>query len=228
MSADADDPEGLARCVADLQHRTGRIPGQIHPVAGAFRFSQYDPLKRWTSKHIACRKGQRTGTSRNHGTDRLGGSGRVRRYRGPVAARAQARASRQPLIPGPEPRPPLLHSLATLVSNQPLMSRAHGVLKQTPYTVREALTETIISSNAQQRSGRQAALERGYPAAPSNLRQAMTMRQFLPRSARRVARREPAERALGISREAAPRSTDYADRREQPLVRIQPLSRRSC
>lgn len=65
-SADADDLEGLARCVAEFQHRTGWTPGETHHAAGAFRFSQYDFLKRWAMKYIAYRKGQPTDTSRDY------------------------------------------------------------------------------------------------------------------------------------------------------------------
>ena len=65
-SHDQDDIDGLARCVAEFEHRTQWRPGQVHHVAGAFRFSQYDFLKRWAMKYIAYRKGQPTDASRDY------------------------------------------------------------------------------------------------------------------------------------------------------------------
>ena len=65
-SHDADDVDGLARCVTDFEHRTQWTPREIHHAAGAFRFSQYDFLKRWALKYIAYRKGQPTDTSRDY------------------------------------------------------------------------------------------------------------------------------------------------------------------
>jgi menaquinone-dependent protoporphyrinogen oxidase len=65
-SHDADDLEGLARCVADFEHRTQWTPREIYHASGAFRFSQYDFLKRWALKYIAYRKGQPTDTSKDY------------------------------------------------------------------------------------------------------------------------------------------------------------------
>lgn len=65
-SDDADDVQGLERCVAEFAHQTGWTPGRIHHVAGAFRYTSYDFLKRWAMKYIAYRKGAPTDTSRDH------------------------------------------------------------------------------------------------------------------------------------------------------------------
>lgn len=65
-SRDADDLEGLARCVADFEHRTQWTPRDIYHAAGAFRFSQYGFLKRWALKYIAYRRGQPTDTSKDY------------------------------------------------------------------------------------------------------------------------------------------------------------------
>jgi menaquinone-dependent protoporphyrinogen oxidase len=72
---DADDIEGLVKCVAALERQSGWRPGQIHHAAGAFRFTRYDFLKRWALKYIAYRKGQPTDTSKDYELtdwDRLG------------------------------------------------------------------------------------------------------------------------------------------------------------
>jgi menaquinone-dependent protoporphyrinogen oxidase len=63
---DPDDLRGLQECVATLEERTGWRPGQVHHVAGAFRFTQYDFLKRWALKYIAYRRGQPTDTGRDY------------------------------------------------------------------------------------------------------------------------------------------------------------------
>ncbi len=60
---DEDDLLGLAHCVAQFQHQTGWTPKVLHHAAGAFRFTQYDFLKRWALKYIAWRKGMRTDAS---------------------------------------------------------------------------------------------------------------------------------------------------------------------
>lgn len=65
-SDDQDDVDGLNRCVADFTHKTGWTPQHIHHVAGAFRYTAYDFLKRWAMKYIAYRKGGPTDTSRDH------------------------------------------------------------------------------------------------------------------------------------------------------------------
>lgn len=63
---DKDDVEGLEKCVADFIHETGWTPNTIHHVAGAFRYTSYDFLKRWAMKYIAYRKGGPTDTSRDY------------------------------------------------------------------------------------------------------------------------------------------------------------------
>jgi menaquinone-dependent protoporphyrinogen oxidase len=65
-SHDADDLDGLARCLADFEHRTRWMPREVHHAAGAFRFTQYEFLKRWAMKYIAYRKGQPTDTSKDY------------------------------------------------------------------------------------------------------------------------------------------------------------------
>lgn len=61
-----EDVEGLKKCVADFTHETGWTPHCIHHVAGAFRYTAYDFLKRWAMKYIAYRKGGPTDTSRDY------------------------------------------------------------------------------------------------------------------------------------------------------------------
>ncbi len=63
---DPDDVQGREACVARLTRQTGWTPLRVHHVAGAFRYSSYSLLKRWTMKYIAYRKGAPTDTSRNH------------------------------------------------------------------------------------------------------------------------------------------------------------------
>ena len=63
---DEEDIEGLKKCVADFTHETGWRPHRIHHVAGAFRYTAYDFLKRWAMKYIAYRKGAPTDTSRDY------------------------------------------------------------------------------------------------------------------------------------------------------------------
>jgi menaquinone-dependent protoporphyrinogen oxidase len=65
-SQDEDDLQGLERCVADFARQTGWTPRHLHHVAGAFRYTQYDFLKRWALKYIAWRKGASTDTSSDH------------------------------------------------------------------------------------------------------------------------------------------------------------------
>jgi menaquinone-dependent protoporphyrinogen oxidase len=63
---DEDDIEGLKKCTALFRHETGWTPKQLHHVAGAFRYTAYDFLKRWAMKYIAYRKGGPTETSRDY------------------------------------------------------------------------------------------------------------------------------------------------------------------
>lgn len=60
---DAEDIKGLADCVAAFERETGWRPARVEHVAGAFRYSAYNILKRWAMKYIAWRKGQSTDTS---------------------------------------------------------------------------------------------------------------------------------------------------------------------
>ena len=65
-SDDEDDVQGLEHCVTTFSQQTGWTPQQTHHVAGAFRYTSYDFLKRWAMKYIAYRKGAPTDTSRDH------------------------------------------------------------------------------------------------------------------------------------------------------------------
>ncbi len=65
-SDDEEDIEGLKNCIAHFIHVTGWTPRSIHHVAGAFRYTAYDFLKRWAMKYIAYRKGGPTDTSRDY------------------------------------------------------------------------------------------------------------------------------------------------------------------
>jgi len=63
---DAEDVSGLEKCVAAFTQETGWKPRCLHHVAGAFRYTSYDFLKRWAMKYIAYRKGGPTDTSRDY------------------------------------------------------------------------------------------------------------------------------------------------------------------
>jgi len=63
---DPEDQAGLEHCVAQFCKETGWTPERVHHVAGAFRYTQYDFLKRWAMKYIAYRKGAPTDTSRDY------------------------------------------------------------------------------------------------------------------------------------------------------------------
>jgi menaquinone-dependent protoporphyrinogen oxidase len=62
-SKDPDDVKGIAECVRQFTTDTLWKPGEIHHVAGAFRFTQYDFFKRWGMKLIAYQKGVSTDVS---------------------------------------------------------------------------------------------------------------------------------------------------------------------
>jgi menaquinone-dependent protoporphyrinogen oxidase len=69
LAAAGHDPEdlaGLDQCVAAFLKETGWAPGSVHHVAGAFRYTEYDFLKRWAMRYIAYRKGAPTDTSRDY------------------------------------------------------------------------------------------------------------------------------------------------------------------
>jgi menaquinone-dependent protoporphyrinogen oxidase len=63
---DEDDIKGLEQCLAAFTQQTGWTPQRVHHVAGAFRYTAYDFLKRWAMKYIAYRKGGPLDTSRDH------------------------------------------------------------------------------------------------------------------------------------------------------------------
>ena len=65
-SQDEDDVEGLKQCLTHFTQQTEWVPQQTHHVAGAFRYSAYDFLKRWAMKYIAYRKGCPTDTTRDY------------------------------------------------------------------------------------------------------------------------------------------------------------------
>ena len=65
-SKDEDDIQGIKRCVTLFTQQTGWTPQRTHHVAGAFRYSSYDFLKRWAMKYIAYRKGAPTDTTRDY------------------------------------------------------------------------------------------------------------------------------------------------------------------
>ena len=65
-SKDEDDIQGIRQCVTHFTQQTGWTPQRTHHVAGAFRYSSYDFLKRWAMKYIAYRKGAPTDTTRDY------------------------------------------------------------------------------------------------------------------------------------------------------------------
>jgi menaquinone-dependent protoporphyrinogen oxidase len=69
LAAAGEDPEdrkGLDKAVATFLDRADWHPGTVHPVAGAFRFTEYDFFKRWIMRQIAAKKGAPTDTSRDY------------------------------------------------------------------------------------------------------------------------------------------------------------------
>lgn len=63
LSAAGKDPEdlkGIAFCADLFQKETGWKPTEVHHVAGAFRFTEYDFFKRWMMKVIAWERGMKT------------------------------------------------------------------------------------------------------------------------------------------------------------------------
>lgn len=60
LSAAGTDPEdlkGIADCAERFKTETSWTPSEVHHVAGAFRFTEYDFFKRWVLKLIAWEKG---------------------------------------------------------------------------------------------------------------------------------------------------------------------------
>jgi menaquinone-dependent protoporphyrinogen oxidase len=55
-STDAEDLKGIATCGEKFKTETGWVKAEIHHVAGAFRFAEYDFFKRWVMKLIAWEK----------------------------------------------------------------------------------------------------------------------------------------------------------------------------
>jgi menaquinone-dependent protoporphyrinogen oxidase len=63
LSAAGKDPEdlkGMAACADLFRKETGWKPSEVHHVAGAFRFTEYDFFKRWVMKVIAWERGMKT------------------------------------------------------------------------------------------------------------------------------------------------------------------------
>lgn len=59
LSAAGTDPEdlkGIAECAERFKSETGWTTAEVHQVAGAFRFTEYDFFKRWVMKLIAWEK----------------------------------------------------------------------------------------------------------------------------------------------------------------------------
>lgn len=55
-STDPDDLKSIADCAERLKSETGWTTNEVHHVAGAFRFTEYDFFKRWVMKLIAWEK----------------------------------------------------------------------------------------------------------------------------------------------------------------------------
>jgi menaquinone-dependent protoporphyrinogen oxidase len=53
---DPDDLKGIADCAERFKSETGWSTAEVHQVAGAFRFTEYDFFKRWVMKLIAWEK----------------------------------------------------------------------------------------------------------------------------------------------------------------------------
>jgi menaquinone-dependent protoporphyrinogen oxidase len=56
---DAEELKGIAECADRFKNETGWTTPEVHHVAGAFRFTQYDYFKRWVMKLIAWEKSVR-------------------------------------------------------------------------------------------------------------------------------------------------------------------------
>jgi menaquinone-dependent protoporphyrinogen oxidase len=59
LSAAGTDPEdlkGIADCADRFKNETGWTTPEVHQVAGAFRFTEYDFFKRWVLRLIAWEK----------------------------------------------------------------------------------------------------------------------------------------------------------------------------
>ncbi len=65
LSAAGKEPEelrGIAECAERFKRETGWA-AEVHHVAGAFRFTEYDFFKRWVMRLIAWEKGVKIGPS---------------------------------------------------------------------------------------------------------------------------------------------------------------------
>jgi menaquinone-dependent protoporphyrinogen IX oxidase len=66
-SRDRGDLDGLARCVADIERRTGWTPDEVQHVAGAFRFSRYGRGEQDRQPRRPALRGQRRRSRRDPG-----------------------------------------------------------------------------------------------------------------------------------------------------------------
>ena len=55
-STDPEDLKGIDICAGMFKNETGWTSAEVHQVAGAFRFTEYDFFKRWMMKVIAWEK----------------------------------------------------------------------------------------------------------------------------------------------------------------------------
>jgi menaquinone-dependent protoporphyrinogen oxidase len=55
---DTEDWTGLRDCIAAFLAETDWHPARVEPVAGAFRFTEYDFFKSWAMRYIAAQKDQ--------------------------------------------------------------------------------------------------------------------------------------------------------------------------
>ena len=58
---DPDELKGIAVCADRFRNETGWTNAEVHHVAGAFRFAEYDFFKRWVMKIIAWERNLQTG-----------------------------------------------------------------------------------------------------------------------------------------------------------------------
>ena len=56
---DAEDRAEIDRIAQAFCEKTGWQPGEIHQIAGAFRFSEYDFFRSWAMRWVAAQKGQK-------------------------------------------------------------------------------------------------------------------------------------------------------------------------
>lgn len=60
---EAEELKGIAECAERFKQETGWTPTDVHHIAGAFRFTEYDFFKRWVMRMIAWEKGVKIGAS---------------------------------------------------------------------------------------------------------------------------------------------------------------------